>query len=42
MICVFGILNTKDGKAIKKEMLEWLEPIYDVLKIEQDPPRKVG
>ena len=42
MICVFGILKTKDGIKIRDEMLKWLEPIYDILKIEQDPPRKIG
>ena len=41
MICVFGVLKTKDGIKIRDEMLQWLEPLYDVLKIEQDPPGKL-
>ena len=37
-LCVFGVLKTEEGLKIKKEMLEWLNPLYEVLCIEQDPP----
>jgi hypothetical protein len=40
-ICVFGVLLTDEGKKIKAEMLEWLEPIYEVHLIEQEPPGKL-
>ena len=40
-ICVFGVLLTEEGKKIKAEMLEWLEPIYEVHLIEQEPPGKL-
>lgn len=36
--CVLGVLKTEAGLEIKKEMLEWLEPIYDVTLVEVDPP----
>lgn len=36
--CVLGVLKTEAGLDIKKEMLEWLEPIYDVTLVEVDPP----
>lgn len=38
MICVFGILKTESGLKIKKEMLEWLKPIYEVIEVSQEPP----
>ena len=37
-LCVFGVLKTAEGLKIKEEMLEWLNPLYNVLCIEQDPP----
>lgn len=37
-LCVFGVLKTEEGLKIKEEMLEWLNPLYNVLCIEQDPP----
>ena len=36
--CVLGVLKTAEGLEIKKEMLEWLEPVYDVTLVEVDPP----
>lgn len=38
MLCVLGVLKTKAGLEIKKEMLSWLEKYYDVTCVEQDPP----
>lgn len=29
-LCVLGVVNTERGHAIKDEMFEWLEPLYDV------------
>lgn len=40
-LCVLGSLITEEGKKIKMEMLKWLEPFYDVLCIDQDPPGKL-
>lgn len=37
-LCVFGILRTKEGLKIKDEMLKWLQPLYDVICVEQEPP----
>ena len=37
-LCVLGCLLTEAGKAIKTEMLSWLEQEYDVLCIDQNPP----
>lgn len=37
-LCVFGVLKTETGLRIKQEMLSWLNPLYNVLCIEQDPP----
>ena len=37
-LCVLGCLLTEAGKAIKTEMLSWLEQEYDVLCIDQKPP----
>lgn len=41
MLCVLGVLKNKKGLSIKKEMLSWLNPLHDVLCIEQDPPGKL-
>lgn len=35
-ICVFGIVNNEFGLKIAQEMLEWLEPIYEIHKIYHD------
>lgn len=40
-LCVFGCLLNDTGKQIKREMLNWLEPEYDVLCIDQEPPGKL-
>lgn len=39
-LCVLGVLLTKEGKKIKQEMLNWLNPEYNVMCIEQEPPGK--
>lgn len=41
MICIFGVLLTRNGLRIKNEMLNWLKPIFDVFVVEQDPPGKL-
>jgi len=40
-LCVLGVLKTSTGLCIKNDMLSWLNPIYNVLCIEQDPPGKL-
>ena len=40
-LCVFGCLLTKNGIAIKDEMLQWLKPEYHVFCIDQQPPGKL-
>ena len=39
-LCVFGVLESKNGKKIEKEMLEWLIPNYDVYIVYQKFPGK--
>lgn len=29
-LCVLGVVDNERGQAIKKEMLAWLDPLYDV------------
>ena len=36
--CVFGVLKTKEGLAIKSEMMQWLTKSYNVITVEQDAP----
>ena len=35
-LCVLGVMTTEKGMKIKKEMLAWLEPLYDVTVVEHD------
>lgn len=35
-LCVLGIVDSEKGREIASEMLEWLEPIYDVHKVYHD------
>ena len=37
-LCVFGVLENKNGKKIEKEMLEWLIPNYNVYIVYQKFP----
>ena len=37
-LCVLGVLRTPLGMKIKAEMLSWLQPNYEVICVEQDPP----
>ena len=37
-LCVFGILTTDEGMRIKSEMYSWLEPLYNIFPVEQEPP----
>ena len=37
-LCVLGVLRTQFGMQIKAEMLSWLQPNYEVICVEQDPP----
>lgn len=37
-LCVLGVLNTNRGNMIKKELLEWLTPEYDVYCVYQNSP----
>ena len=37
-LCVLGVLRTPLGMQIKVEMLSWLQPNYEVICVEQDPP----
>lgn len=41
MLCVLGCLDTKYGKQIANEMLNWLKPEHNVLEIHQEPPGKL-
>ena len=41
MLCVLGVLKTDNGIKIKQEMLSWLQPMHNVLCIEQEPPGKL-
>lgn len=36
--CVLGVLKTKEGLAIKSEMMQWLTKTYNVITVEQDSP----
>ena len=36
--CVLGVLKTKEGLAIKDEMMQWLTKSYNVITVEQDAP----
>ena len=38
ILCIFGILENKNGYKIEKEMLEWLLPEYDVYCVYQKYP----
>lgn len=40
-LCVLGVLLTDEGKKIKSEMLEWLDPVFEAICVEQDPPGKL-
>ncbi len=37
-LCVYGVLKTELGLKIKDEMLEWLNPLYDITEVDQEPP----
>lgn len=38
MIAVLGCLKTQVGLAIKQEMLSWLNPMYNVIAVDQEVP----
>ena len=40
-LAVLGVLLTDEGKRIKQEMLNWLNPEFNVMCIEQNPPGKL-
>lgn len=40
-LVVLGVLLTDEGRRIKQEMLNWMNPEYEVLCIEQEPPGKL-
>jgi len=35
-LCVIGIVNNERGLKIAEEMLDWLNPIYEVHKVYHD------
>lgn len=35
-LCVLGILDTPKGNEIAERMLEWLEPVYEVIQVRHD------
>lgn len=39
--CIFGILESKKGLAIRDEMLAWLKPEYDVWCVYQRLPGRL-
>lgn len=38
MLCVMGVLKTEKGLKIKERITNYLQPNFDILYIEQDPP----
>ena len=37
-MCIFGVLDNEMGMNIRKEMLAWLLPAYNVIEVRQKPP----